>query len=210
LEKQYPQFAKADSPTKTVGTSIKTSQLRKIAHQTQMLSLANAFNYDDLVKFDQQIKKITGQDKISYVCELKIDGLSFSVTYENSQLKLAATRGDGSFGEDITENVREIKSIPITLNSNFVKNLEVRGEVFLSKKDFQKLNQEQKKLNLPLFANPRNAAAGSLRQLDKTIVAKRKLDAFLYYYIDALNDGIKTHSETLKILAENNFNINKE
>jgi len=175
-----------------------------------MLSLANAFNYDDLVKFDQQIKKITGQDKISYVCELKIDGLSFSVTYENRQLKLAATRGDGSFGEDITENVREIKSIPITLNPNFVKNLEVRGEVFLSKKDFQKLNQEQKKLNLPLFANPRNAAAGSLRQLDKTIVAKRKLDAFLYYYIDALNDGIKTHSETLKILAENNFNINKE
>lgn len=210
LEKQYPQFAKADSPTKTVGTSIKTSQLRKIAHQTQMLSLANAFNYDDLVKFDQQIKKITGQDKISYVCELKIDGLSFSVTYENRQLKLAATRGDGSFGEDITENIKEIKSIPITLNPNFVKNLEVRGEVFLSKKDFQKLNQEQKKLNLPLFANPRNAAAGSLRQLDKTIVAKRKLDAFLYYYIDALNDGIKTHSETLKILAENNFNINKE
>lgn len=210
LEQQYPQFAKSDSPTKTVGTSVKTSQLSKIEHQVQMLSLANAFNQNDLVKFDQQIKKITGQDKISYVCELKIDGLSVSIIYQNRALKLAATRGDGSFGEDITENVKEIKSIPTTLNADFVKNLEVRGEVFLSKKDFQKLNQEQKQLNLPLFANPRNAAAGSLRQLDKTIVAKRKLDAFLYYYINALADGIRTHSETLEILAKNNFNINKE
>lgn len=210
LEQQYPQFVKVDSPTKTVGTSVQTSQLTKIAHQSQMLSLANAFNRDDLIRFDQQIKKLTGQDKINYVCELKIDGLSFSVIYQNRQIKLAATRGDGSFGEDITENIKEIKSIPITLATNFVVNLEVRGEVFLSKEDFQKLNQEQKQLNLPLFANPRNAAAGSLRQLDKTIVAKRKLDAFVYYYVNALNDGIKSHSEALTILAKNNFNVNRE
>ncbi|MDQ7982613.1 MAG: NAD-dependent DNA ligase LigA [Spiroplasma sp.] len=210
LEQQYPQFAKPDSPTKTVGESVKTSQLKKIAHQTQMLSLANAFNKDDLIRFDQQVKKITGQTKISYVCELKIDGLSFSVLYQNQKLQLAATRGDGSFGEDITENVKEIKTIPTTLKNNFSNNLEVRGEVFLSKKDFQKLNQEQKRLNLPLFANPRNAAAGSLRQLDQTIVGKRKLNAFLYYYINALNDGIKTHSQSLEILTANNFNVNQE
>ncbi|MBE4703802.1 NAD-dependent DNA ligase LigA [Spiroplasma platyhelix] len=210
LEEQYPQFIRNDSPTKTVGAQITDSSLRKIAHQVPMLSLANAFNQSDLIKFDQQIKKITSKADVNYVCELKIDGLSITVTYQDAKLKLAATRGDGTLGEDITENLKEIKTIPITLIDCPIKNLEVRGEVFLSKNDFQILNQEQKELNLPLFANPRNAAAGTLRQLDKTIVAKRKLDAFLYYYVDALKDGIKTHSEALQQLTKYHFNVNKE
>lgn len=210
LEKAYPQFQKNDSPTKTVGATITDSSLRKITHQIPMLSLANAFNQNDLIKFDQQIKKITGQENINYVCELKIDGLSITATYQDGKLKLAATRGDGTLGEDITENLKEIKTIPVELTDCPVKDLEVRGEVFLSKADFQALNQEQKQLNLPLFANPRNAAAGTLRQLDKTIVAKRNLDAFLYYYVDALKDGIKTHSEALKQLTKYHFNVNQE
>lgn len=210
LEKKYPQFVKSDSPTKTVGAILTDSSLKKIAHTVPMLSLANAFNQEELTRFDQQIKKITGQTEVNYVCELKIDGLSITVSYQDGKLKLAATRGDGSLGEDITENLKEIKTVPTVLEDCSVSQLEVRGEVFLSKKDFQTLNQEQKELNLPLFANPRNAAAGTLRQLDKTIVAKRKLDAFLYYYVDAFKDGIKTHSQALQQLEKYHFNVNKE
>lgn len=210
LEKKYPQFALTSSPTKTVGATIANSALKKITHQTPMLSLANAFNHADLIKFDQQIKKITGIKNINYVSELKIDGLSITVIYQDGKLKLAATRGDGTLGEDITENLKEIKTVPTKLKNIHLKNLEVRGEVFLSKKDFQMLNQEQKQLNLPLFANPRNAAAGTIRQLDKTIVAKRKLNAFLYYYVDAVNDGIKSHSQALLTLKKYHFNVNKE
>lgn len=210
LEKEYPQFAKSDSPTKTVGATMSDSSLRKVMHQVPMLSLANAFNQADLIKFDQQIKKISGQETINYVCELKIDGLSITVTYEKGKLKLAATRGDGTLGEDITENLKEIKSIPQTISNASNDHLEVRGEVFLSKKDFLQLNQEQKAANLPLFANPRNAAAGTLRQLDASIVAKRNLDAFIYYYVDALQDNIKTHSGALQQLAKYHFNVNKE
>lgn len=210
LEKEYPQFAKSDSPTKTVGATASDSSLRKVTHQVPMLSLANAFNQADLVKFDQQIKKLSGQETINYVCELKIDGLSITVTYEKGKIKLAATRGDGTLGEDITENLKEIKSIPQTLANSISDRLEVRGEVFLSKQDFLQLNQEQKAASLPLFANPRNAAAGTLRQLDAAIVAKRNLDAFIYYYVDALQNNIKTHSDALQQLAKYHFNVNKE
>lgn len=210
LEKKYPQFVKNDSPTKTVGTELINSSLKKIVHQTPMLSLSNAFDYEDLIRFDQQIKKITGKEKINYVCELKIDGLSITVIYQDCELKLAATRGDGTLGEDITENLKEIKTIPIILKNCLIEKLEVRGEVFLSKEDFQSLNQQQKEINMPLFANPRNAAAGTLRQLDKTIISKRKLDAFLYYYVDGFKDGFKTHSQTLEQLEQYNFKVNKE
>ncbi|MGL5268408.1 MAG: NAD-dependent DNA ligase LigA [Spiroplasma sp.] len=210
LEKKYPQFVKSDSPTKTVGAIITTSNSKKVAHIVPMLSLANAFNQEDLIKFDQQIKKITEKPDVSYVCELKIDGLSITISYQDAKLKLAATRGDGTLGEDITENLKEIKTVPTILKHCSVSKLEIRGEVFLSKKDFQTLNQEQKKITLPLFANPRNAAAGTLRQLDKTIIAKRKLNAFLYYYVDAFKDGIKTHSQALEQLAKYHFNVNKE
>lgn len=210
LEKKYPQFAKLDSPTKTVGSDLTNNQLRKIKHKIPMLSLANGFRDEDLIRFDQQVKKLTGINDIDYVCELKIDGLSIAVTYENNHLKLAATRGDGTLGEDITENARAIKSIPLVLQNCNLPTLEVRGEVYLSKSDFNLLNQQQKNLELPLFANPRNAASGTLRQLDINIVANRKLNAFLYYYMDAAKDGITTHEAALLALKKFGFNINPE
>lgn len=207
LETQYPQFNSNDSPTKTVGSK-PNNTLAKIFHQQPMLSLGNAFNYQDLLKFDQQIKKTLGENNIAYVCELKIDGLSISIIYEKGKLKTAATRGDGIAGEDITNNILTIKTIPkiIPLTSNF----EVRGEIYLSKNEFNHINEKQKQQNLPLFANPRNAAAGTIRQLDINIVKSRKLDAFLYYYINATNDNIKTHDQALLTLQKYGFKINEQ
>lgn len=207
LETKYPQFLTNDSPTQTIGNET-NSTLAKIIHQTPMLSLANAFNYQDLVKFDQQIKKTLSQDQINYICELKIDGLSIAVTYINGKLKTGATRGDGTSGEDITNNLLTIKNIPHTLPTKI--NLEVRGEVYLSKKEFKRINNDQKQQDLPLFANPRNAAAGTIRQLDTSIVKTRKLNAFLYYYINATKDNIKTHYQALQTLQKYGFNINDQ
>lgn len=206
LETEYPQFNNNDSPTKTVGNKTNNT-LPKIFHQQPMLSLGNAFNYQDLLKFDQQIKKTLDENNIEYVCELKIDGLSISILYQKGKLTTAATRGDGIAGEDITNNILTIKTIPqvIPLKSN----LEVRGEIFLSKEEFNHINQNQQQQNLPLFANPRNAAAGTIRQLDINIVNSRKLDAFLYYYINATNDNIKTHDQALFTLQKYGFIINE-
>lgn len=207
LEEQYPQFNSNDSPTKNVGNK-PINSLTKIFHQQPMLSLGNAFNYEDLLKFDQQIKKTLSENNIEYVCELKIDGLSISITYEKGELKTAATRGDGIAGEDITNNIPTIKTIPkiIPINSK----LEVRGEIYLSKEEFNRINEKQQQQNLPLFANPRNAAAGTIRQLDINIVNSRKLDGFLYYYINATNDNIKTHEQALFTLQKYGFKINEQ
>ncbi|WP_308149420.1 NAD-dependent DNA ligase LigA [Spiroplasma sp. AdecLV25b] len=207
LETQYPQFLTTDSPTQTVGGKT-NSTLPKIIHQTPMLSLANAFNYQDLIKFDQKIKKTLSQNKIQYVCELKIDGLSIAVTYINGKLKTGATRGDGTSGEDITNNILTIHNIPHTLPTNI--NLEVRGEVYLSKEEFKRINTSQQQQNQPVFANPRNAAAGTIRQLDTTIVNSRNLNAFLYYYVNAANDNIKTHHQALQTLQTYGFNVNDQ
>jgi len=207
LEEQYPQFNSNDSPTKIVGNKPLNS-LTKIFHQQPMLSLGNAFNYEDLLKFDQQIKKTLSENNIEYVCELKIDGLSISITYEKGKIKTAATRGDGIAGEDITNNILTIKTIPKTIPIN--SKLEVRGEIYLSKEEFNRINEKQQQQNLPLFANPRNAAAGTIRQLDINIVNSRKLDGFLYYYINATNDNIKTHEQALFTLQKYGFKINKQ
>lgn len=207
LEKQYPQFNSNDSPTKTVGNK-PTNNLTKITHQQPMLSLGNAFNYQDLLKFDQQIKKTLVTTTVEYICELKIDGLSISLIYDQGQLKTAATRGDGIAGEDITNNILTIKNIPKTIP--LTSNLEVRGEIYLSKDEFNKINERQKQQNLPLFANPRNAAAGTIRQLDINIVNSRKLDTFIYYYINATNDNIKTHQQALLALQKYGFKINEQ
>lgn len=207
LENEYPQFNSNDSPTKTVGNK-PNNTLAKIFHQQPMLSLGNAFNYEDLLKFDQQIKKTLVENNIEYVCELKIDGLSISIIYEKGQLKTAATRGDGIAGEDITNNILTIKTIPKIIP--FTSNFEVRGEIYLSKDEFNRINEKQKQQNLPLFANPRNAAAGTIRQLDINIVKSRKLDAFLYYYINATNDNIKTHDQALLTLQKYRFKINEQ
>ncbi|OEH85186.1 DNA ligase (NAD(+)) LigA [Desulfuribacillus stibiiarsenatis] len=177
IETQYPQLITADSPTQKVGGA-PLLQFEKVDHIVPMYSLGNAFNEADLKEFDRRIKKDLGTDDVSYVCELKIDGLAVSLYYENGQLIRGATRGDGTTGEDITENIKRIRSIPLRLRKAVT--LEVRGEAYLSKKEFARINAEREENGDMIFANPRNAAAGSLRQLDPKIVEKRALDVFLY------------------------------
>ncbi|AHF58233.1 NAD-dependent DNA ligase LigA [Spiroplasma eriocheiris] len=206
LETEHRELITFDSPTQRVSGEV-SDKFNKYEHQSPMLSLANAFNLEDLHHFDDQIKELTGLSEIEYTCELKIDGLSISLIYENHLLKIGATRGDGTTGEDVTVNIKKIRSVPLKIDQ---ENLTVRGEVYLSKNDFEKINKEREANEEPLFANPRNAAAGTLRQLDSSIIAKRNLSAFLYYYVNATNDGIKTQSEALQRLAALKFKINKE
>ncbi|EHY9333919.1 NAD-dependent DNA ligase LigA, partial [Listeria innocua] len=174
---------------------------------TPMLSLANAFNRDDLADFDRRIRDKVGDD-ISYMCELKIDGLAVSLQYENGKYKQGATRGDGTVGEDITANLRTIRSIPMKLKKAY--SIEVRGEAFMPKRSFQKLNEIREEEGQMLFANPRNAAAGSLRQLDTKIAASRNLDIFLYAVADFGEMGVETHSAGLDMLETLGLKVNKE
>ncbi len=172
-----------------------------------MLSLANAFNEDDLYDFDKKIRDVIGGDKVQYMAEMKIDGLGMSLVY-NKKLLYAATRGDGTTGEDVTSNVITIKSVPshIDLEGDF----EIRGEVFMPKKSLNKLNEEREKTGEPLFANARNAAAGSIRQLDSAVAASRGLDAFWYYFVNAKDFGIRYHSEALEMADRLGFKTNPE
>ena len=180
LENEYPQLQSADSPSQRVGGKPLT-MFDSVKHQVPLLSLDNAFNAEELRAFDQRTKKSLNTDSdIEYVAELKIDGLTVALTYENGLLVQAATRGDGSIGEDVTANVKTIKSIPLRLTNGGQINLGVRGEVYIKKADFERLNRERERLSEALFANPRNIAAGSLRQLDPKVSASRPLDAFFY------------------------------
>ena len=207
LEKQYPSLITPDSPTQRVGGKA-SSKLAKITHQTKMMSLANAFSYDELRKFDNNIKKETNQSKIEYCLEPKIDGLSVSLKYEKGYLKTAATRGDGLIGEDITNNARTIKTLPIKIA--YEKPIEIRGEVFLTKKDFEKINaqilDDDKK-----FSNCRNAASGSLRQLDPKITAKRNLSLLVYQIINENEeDRIEKQSKIIEFLKFLKFKVANE
>ncbi len=206
IEQQYSELITIDSPTQRVFGQV-SEKFNKYVHNSPMLSLANAFNYDDLIHFDEQIKELTGLSEVEYTCELKIDGLSISLVYENHLLIMGATRGDGVTGEDVTVNIKKIKSVPLRIEQ---PNLTVRGEVYLSLEEFNKINDERIKLGEPEFANPRNAAAGTLRQLDSAIVAKRNLNAFLYYYVNALGDGIQTQYDSLQRLEQLKFKTNPE
>ena len=206
LEKEHPDLINPLSPTQRVG-GIVQDEFKKIPHKRMMLSLANAFNEEDLRNFDRRVKEITGLDEITYMAELKIDGLGMSLIY-NGNLQYAVTRGDGAVGEDVTSNVITIKSIPshIDLEGDF----EIRGEVFMSKKTLQKLNEQRQNTGEPLFANARNAAAGSVRQLDSSIAASRNLDAFWYYFVNAKDFDIRYHSEALNLADKLGFKTNKE
>ena len=206
IEQQYSELITIDSPTQRVFGQV-SEKFNKYVHNSPMLSLANAFNYDDLIHFDEQIKELTGLSEVEYTCELKIDGLSISLVYENHLLIMGATRGDGVTGEDVTVNIKKIKSVPLRIEQ---PNLTVRGEVYLSLEEFNKINDDRIKLGEPEFANPRNAAAGTLRQLDSAIVAKRNLNAFLYYYVNALGDGIQTQYDSLQRLEQLKFKTNPE
>ena len=206
LEKKYPQFKHKTSPTSRVGGQVVDS-FKKITHQVSMLSLGDVFNYDELRDFDRKVKEAINTSNYQYVAELKIDGLAMSLVYENGELLYAATRGDGVTGEDVTSNVITIKSIPLKIP--YKEHLEVRGEVYMPKASLENLNNKLIKEGKQTFANCRNAAAGSIRNLDSSIAAKRKLDDFIYYLIGAEKLGCKTHDEALKKLEKLGFRVNK-
>ncbi|MDG0898292.1 NAD-dependent DNA ligase LigA [Listeria innocua] len=206
IEEAHPEWVTPESPSKRVGGEV-LEGFKKVEHDTPMLSLANAFNRDDLADFDRRIRDKVGDD-ISYMCELKIDGLAVSLQYENGKYKQGATRGDGTVGEDITANLRTIRSIPMKLKKAY--SIEVRGEAFMPKRSFQKLNEIREEEGQMLFVNPRNAAAGSLRQLDTKIAASRNLDIFLYAVADFGEMGVETHSAGLDMLETLGLKVNKE
>ena len=194
LEEKYPEYKLADSPTSKVGTKV-ISEFKKVTHPTPMFSLGDVFNEDEIKAFCQRVEKEIGPTE--YVCELKMDGLAVSLVYEKGVFKYAATRGDGTIGEDITNNVLTIGSLPLKLKQDI--DLEVRGEIYMEFDVFNKLNEQREKEGLPLFQNPRNAAAGSIRQLDSSITKQRKLSMLLYH---VPNTTYKTHYETLEMLKE--------
>ena len=205
IEEEHPEFKTPDSPTVRVGGEAQSS-FEKVNHDTPMLSLGNAFNEEDLRKFDQRIRENIG--KVEYMCELKIDGLAVSLKYENGRFVQGLTRGDGTTGEDITENLRTIHAIPLKIKEPL--NFEVRGEAYMPRKSFMNLNEEKEKTGEQPFANPRNAAAGSLRQLDSKLAAKRKLSVFLYSINDFTDFEATTQSGALDELDQLGFKTNHE
>ena len=203
LEQEYPEFILDNSPTQRVGDRV-LDEFEKVIHKVPMLSLSNTFSIEDLRDFDSRTSKLSSDNSIEYICELKIDGLAISINYENGKLVSAATRGDGMVGENVTENIKTIFSIPKTLKTK--KSFEVRGEVYLPKKSFELLNKEREENNEVLFANPRNAAAGSLRQLDSKITAKRRLSAFIYSVVG--DENINSQKMALTVAADLGLPVN--
>ncbi len=203
IEEEHPDWIREDSPTKKIG-GVVLDKFIKVTHNIPMMSLADVFNEDEIREFDNRIKK-EGIDP-KYVCELKIDGLSVSLKYEKGILISGATRGDGVTGEDITHNVKTIKQVPLKLNKPV--DIEVRGEIYMSKKTLELLNKEREENGEPLLKNCRNAAAGSVRQLDSSVAAKRNLEVWIYHLPDPEDYGIKTHHEALEFMAELGFRTN--
>lgn len=207
LESKYPELITPDSPTQRVGGA-PAPEFKKVRHEEPMLSLDNAFSKEELLAFDQRIKKWSGESEIEYVVEHKIDGVSVSLVYEDGVFVVGATRGDGVTGEDVTANLRTIKTLPLRLIKDLPGRLEVRGEVFMTKEEFERINAEREEAGLPLFANPRNAAAGSLRQLDPRVTASRALDIYVYYLINPEKWGIYKHWDALNFIRELGFKVN--
>ena len=208
LETQFPQLITPDSPTQRVGGNA-LSAFESVTHRQAMLSLNNAFGDDELLAFDKRIRESLGMESVEYAVEPKFDGLAITLTYENGLFVQGATRGDGYTGENVTHNLRTIRAIPTRLNTpNPPQLLEVRGEVLMLKKDFERLNAAQEKQGGKLFANPRNAAAGSLRQLDPQITATRPLHFFAYGLGDSIDAPSKaSHAEAMDYLAELRFPV---
>ena len=203
IEVEHPEWVREDSPTQHAGGKI-IEGFEEAVHKIPMMSLSNVFNESEIVAFDEKIKKegINPQ----YMCELKIDGLSVSLLYEKGKLVRAATRGDGTKGEDITHNAKTIKTIPLSLKEEV--DIEVRGEIFMNKKTLEELNEKRKKQNQPLLQNCRNAAAGSIRQLDSKVAAERKLDTFIYHLPNPLDYGLNTHAEAVEYMKKLGFKTN--
>lgn len=203
LEKENPDLVTSDSPSQRVGGA-PLKAFKNVIHKKPLLSLDNAMNEADLLAFDKRVRESLKKDKIDYVCELKMDGLAVSLVYKKGKFYIGSTRGDGERGEDITQNLKTVKSIPLTAKG--AEDLEVRGEVYLPYDDFIKLNEEREAADEAKFANPRNAAAGSLRQLDSKITAKRPLDIFIYYA--ETHPKLKTHLESLEHVKKLGFKVN--
>jgi len=209
LESQFPELIVPDSPTQRIGGE-PLAAFKRVTHREPMISLADAFSEGDLRDFHRRVTSVVG-DQVEYVVELKIDGLAISLTYENGILVTAATRGDGLVGEDVTHNVKTIKSVPLRINppsGKFPSVIEVRGEIYLPKEGFKKLNEEREDMELVPFANPRNAAAGSIRQLDPKVAAKRPLSTFIYGigYVEGIQ--FETHHEVLEFYKACGFRVN--
>jgi DNA ligase (NAD+) len=204
LEKEFPQFASENSPTKRVGGDI-TKKFETIVHRFPMLSLSNSYSEEEITDWENRIKKTIDED-IEFVCELKYDGVAIGIQYENGELVRAVTRGDGEKGEDITNNVRTIRSIPLKLKGDFPADFEIRGEIFMPQKQFQKLNAEREEIGETLFANPRNTASGTLKLQDSKIVADRGLDSYLYG-LYGVNHNLNGHFEAVSKAGNWGFKV---
>src|ERR1043166_1042805 len=201
LQTQFPDLVTPDSPSQRVGGK-PLKAFEQVPHLIPMLSLDNTYSEEEVKNFYARIQRLLPNEKIPVVIEPKVDGVAVSLIYENGRLRQAATRGDGTVGDDITQNIRTIRSVPERLRGAAPKLLEVRGEVYMDKRGFEKLNEERKKAELPLFANPRNAAAGSLKQLDPAIVAKRPLGIVLYGTGATQGVDVELHSEIFPVLKK--------
>lgn len=207
LENEHPELVTEDSPTQRVG-AVPITAFAGVVHRSPMMSLSNTYSIQELAAFDTRIRKALRGEPVEYVAELKIDGLAVSLTYENGYFIRGATRGDGTRGEDVTHNLKTIRSIPMRLRGDSSVSVDVRGEVYMSRHEFRKLNEERRLSGDPLFANPRNAAAGSLRQMDPRITAARQLDIFVYGVGDINGVTINTQMEVLDFLRESGFRVN--
>lgn len=205
LEKDHPQFAHPDSPSQRVGGQI-TKEFKTVRHKYPMLSLGNTYSEDELMEFDERVKKVL-HDDYEYVCELKYDGVAIGLTYINGKLVRAVTRGDGEQGDDVTANVKTIRSIPLTLRgSNYPAEFEIRGEIFMPRSSFIKINKEREEIGDPPLANPRNAASGTLKMQDSTVVAKRNLNCYFYFVLGE-ELPFNGHYENLKAAREWGFRV---
>ncbi len=219
LEKQFPQFALPDSPTQRVGGGI-TKEFQTVVHKRPMLSLSNTYNEQELRDFDERIRKTLGSEPYEYICELKFDGVAMSLHYENYLLATAVTRGDGEQGDDVTTNIKTIRTVPLKVNSQVLPtNFEIRGEVVMPHESFDRINDEIAKENeqrtkegkklLPFLANPRNATSGTVKMQDSAVVAKRNLMFYAYDFL-AENQTFQTHEQALKALKEAKFNVSSD
>ncbi|HUO35545.1 MAG TPA: NAD-dependent DNA ligase LigA [Candidatus Acidoferrum sp.] len=215
LEEKHPQLVTPDSPTQRVGGQPREG-FQTVRHRTPMISLDNAFSFEELAAFDRRVRELTGREKIEYIAEHKFDGLSLSLLYEKGRLARGITRGDGTTGEDVTPNVKTIRSIPLSIDAALLKktgipqDFEVRGEAIMTRKAFEALNEQQEEEGGKRFANPRNAAAGAVRMLDPSITASRRLDFFAYYLLADGRVPKKRHSEVLEALAELHFKASED
>jgi DNA ligase (NAD+) len=210
LEGKHPEFADANSPSQRVGGAA-IEEFRTVIHDPPMLSIDNSYSLDELRQWDARVKRGLGVDDLEYEAELKIDGVSIDLLYENGELTRAATRGDGVRGDDVTPNVRTVRTLPLRIEGrNVLRRLEVRGEIFISKADFAKMNEEKEEAGQPPLANPRNAAAGSLRQKDPRLAAQRHLRAYVYHVVSAEGTRIESQTAAYELLEKLGFPLNPQ